>query len=379
MLSAQKLAGAFQEEGTSFFTGVPCSFFGDFLTVLASNTDGTAIRHVAAPSEAEAVALAVGHHVTTGKIPVVYMQNSGLANSVDSFTSLTHRTVMGVPMILCITWRGEPGTRDEPHHSQMGAILLPLLELLNIPYEHAPSTDEEIRETINRLYGQARKDSQPVALIFKKNQIENGCCVVTSPLAPKATMTREQALELMLEKTKGALLFGNLGKTSRELFEIRERRNETHAEDLLVTGAMGSVSGIALGAALHTQKTVVILDGDSSLLMRLGSGTMIGQIKPKNVVHVIFDNGGNESTGNQPGAAPHFQWTECLKAFGYASVQMIQTPTELNSVSIADLPKPAALVIKVGGASRPSLGRPLLSPEENKRIFMEALSKKNDG
>lgn len=379
MISAQKLARAFQEKGTSFFTGVPCSFFGDFLVVLASKHDGETVCHVAAPSEAEAMALAVGHYVTTGRIPVVYMQNSGLANAVDSLTSLTHRTVMSIPIVLCITWRGEPGIQDELHHKHMGAILLPLLDLLGIPYEHTPSTDQEVRETIARLYARARTDSQPVALIFRKNLIENGVCATLNPIVQDAVMTREQVLEILLQKTTNTLVFANLGKTARELYEIRERRCESHSSDLLITGAMGSVSGIGLGAALHTDKTVVILDGDSSLLMRLGTGPMIGQLKPKNLVHVVFDNGGNESTGNQPGSAPQMDWMNSLRAFAYRSVQELRSLEEVRALSIEELQKPAALIIKVDGGSRPSLGRPVLSPKENKRLFMDFLKKKDNG
>ena len=77
---------------------------------------------------ARAVATAAGHYMATGRIPCVYMQNSGLGNVVNPMTSMLDRGVFSIPMLLLVGWRGEPGKKDEPHHKIQGNITAQLLK-----------------------------------------------------------------------------------------------------------------------------------------------------------------------------------------------------------------------------------------------------------
>ena len=115
-MKCEDLWGIFEKEGLAFFTGVPDSTFDDWMKFLAA-THGKGLRNIVACNECEAVAVAAGHHLATGGLAVVYMQNAGLGKAVNPLTSLADPEVYSIPMILMIGWRGEPGKKDEPHES----------------------------------------------------------------------------------------------------------------------------------------------------------------------------------------------------------------------------------------------------------------------
>ena len=86
------------------------------------------------------------------------------------------------------------------------------------------------------------------------------------------------------------------GFISRDLFNVNDKESNFY-----MIGSMGLASSIALGVAMkNTKKLIFVFDGDGNILMNLGSLVTIGSIKPKNLVHIIFDNGSHESTGGQP-------------------------------------------------------------------------------
>ena len=118
--------------GVNYFCGIPDSLLKSFSSYLESNAQE---RHVIAANEGNAIGLAIGYFVATNKIPMVYMQNSGLGNAIDPLVSLVDPTVLGIPMILLIGWRGQPGSADEPQHVKQGIITTELLKSLSIPYQ----------------------------------------------------------------------------------------------------------------------------------------------------------------------------------------------------------------------------------------------------
>ena len=80
--------------------------------------------------------MAIGYHLATGKIPLVYLQNSGLGNTINPLVSLASHKVYQIPMILLIGWRGEiknnKQLKDEPQHKEQGLITAKIIE--NIEY-----------------------------------------------------------------------------------------------------------------------------------------------------------------------------------------------------------------------------------------------------
>ncbi len=132
MLSPHDFHNLCTKHGIDFFTGVPDSLLKDFCAYITDHVREN--QHVIAANEGGAVALAVGHYLATGRLGLVYMQNSGQGNAVNPLTSLADPDVYSIPMILLIGWRGEPGIKDEPQHVKQGKITLKILDTLDIPY-----------------------------------------------------------------------------------------------------------------------------------------------------------------------------------------------------------------------------------------------------
>lgn len=85
-----------------------------------------------AANEGNCTALAAGYHLATGKVPVVYMQNSGIGNIINPVASLLNDKVYAIPCIFVVGWRGEPGIYDEPQHIYQGEVTVRLLEDMGI-------------------------------------------------------------------------------------------------------------------------------------------------------------------------------------------------------------------------------------------------------
>ena len=132
--------------GADFYTGVPDSQLKALCNYLMGTYGIDPKHHVIAANEGNCTALAAGYHLATGKVPVVYMQNSGEGNIINPVASLLNEKVYGIPMIFIIGWRGEPGVHDEPQHIYQGEVTLKLLEDMGIPSYviGKDTTDEEV-------------------------------------------------------------------------------------------------------------------------------------------------------------------------------------------------------------------------------------------
>lgn len=364
MLTDTELFNAVQGSGLEFVTGVPCSVFKDFLIYL--NEHGEIMRHVGATSEGEAVGIAAGYHVATGKVPLIYLQNSGLGNAVNPLTSLMDTEVYGIPALLFVSWRGEPGVKDEPQHKKMGRVMRNLLEVLEIPHEIVGDDPTKLVAQISRLATRAAVENRPVALVFPLHVMAKGA----PELPPSGALSREQALTVLLGKIGSQPVIGTTGKTSREIFEIRTQLGQTHETDFLTVGSMGCSSAIALGAALSSTKNIFLMDGDGALLMKMGTLATIGFYQPKNLTHIVLDNGAYESTGSQPTSSTVLDWQKLFESVGYQDVRFIETREALLELECAAGAGPCAIVVKVATGSRSDLGRPTETPVESKNNFM---------
>lgn len=134
--------------GADFYTGVPDSQLKPLCDYLMNTYGIDSKHHIIAANEGNGIALAAGYNLSTGKVPVVYMQNSGEGNIVNPITSLLNDNVYAIPAILIIGWRGEPGIHDEPQHIYQGKITLKLLEDLGIItcIINEETTEEELKE-----------------------------------------------------------------------------------------------------------------------------------------------------------------------------------------------------------------------------------------
>ncbi|MBS3085520.1 phosphonopyruvate decarboxylase [Candidatus Pacearchaeota archaeon] len=373
MIICEDLFEIFKKNDLTFFTGVPDSVFKDWMSFLADKHNKK-LTNIIACNECEATAIATGYHLATGKVGVVYMQNAGLGKAVNPLTSLCDKEVYSIPLILMIGWRGEPGNKDEPQHKKMGRIMVPLLKTLEIPYAIMPDNKEKVDLIISKAKQIAVEKNQPVAIIIKKETFTK----YSSRINYKQTyeMTREEAIKTILDSLSGSeAIISTTGKASRELFEYRiSKHHKPH--DFYTVGSMGCASSIAFGIALQIpNRKIVILDGDGAVLMQLGTLATIGHYKPKNILHLIFDNNSHESTGGQPTVSNTVDFKKIALASGYGFAKIVYTKkqviTAINKINY--LKGPAMLVIKVKNGSRLDLGRPTKTPLENKTVFMKFL------
>src|SRR6187401_2883268 len=159
-------AGSFIEHlrglGYSQFVGVPCSFFTSFINYVI---DDPSLDYIGATSEGEAVGNSLGAALA-GRKTVTMCQNSGLGNMVNPLTSLNYP--FKIPTLLIVTWRGQPGVKDEPQHEQMGRIMHQLLDTLETPWLPFPQTNDEIAEVIARSDAAMVEQQRPFALVLPK-------------------------------------------------------------------------------------------------------------------------------------------------------------------------------------------------------------------
>ena len=118
--------------GSDFYAGVPDSQLKALCNYLMDKYGIDPLHHVIGANEGNCAALAAGFHLATGKIPVVYMQNSGEGNVINPAASLLNDQVYAIPVIFIVGWRGEPGIHDEPQHIYQGEVTVKLLEDMGI-------------------------------------------------------------------------------------------------------------------------------------------------------------------------------------------------------------------------------------------------------
>src|SRR3972149_4980032 len=350
MVKPDTLFSLLSKKGLTFYTGVPCSIFKDLIICLNKNQK---VQHVRATSEGEAVGLAAGYFLAKKKNPIVYRQNSGLGNAVNPLTSLADRDVYSIPMLLFISWRGEPGVKDEPQHKKIGRVMLSLLTVLEIPYQVVDPG--RVEKQIDALLLKAKKQQRPVALIFKEDQIDK---LEGTGGQKEAGFTREEALEIILEKIGRDVIVSTTGKQSKEIFEIREKRHQSHEQDFLMVGSMGCALSTGLAIKLNTKKKTYVIDGDGAILMKMGTLATVGSYAPKNFVHIVIDNGAYESTGAQCTSSSIINWKKLFQSAGYGDIISVDNKSKLSKLRLTKLRSPAAVIVKVVAGSRKDLGRP---------------------
>lgn len=359
-----------------FFTGVPDSLLSPLCNYLMCKYGLDPKHHIIAANEGNCAAIASGYYLATGKIPVVYLQNSGEGNIINPVASLMNKKVYGIPCIFIIGWRGEPGVHDEPQHVYQGEVTLKLLEDVGIEYyvidnnTNANQVENQIKEWQTLL-----QNGKQVAFVVKKGALEFDNNVSYSN---SNVLYREEIIRHVIKISKYDPIVSTTGKASRELFEIREANGQGHGYDFLTVGSMGHSSSIALGVALNKpNKKIWCIDGDGAALMHLGSMAVIGSIKPKNLVHVLINNSAHESVGGMPTVAGDIDLPAIARACGYGHVVSVNDfnslDRELERIkSIDDL---CFIEIKAAIGARSDLGRPTVSARENMIAFITELNK----
>lgn len=370
MIQPKDFFEAMSARGVGFYAGVPDSLLANFCAYV--DDQGGRDQHLITANEGNAVALAMGYHMATGKLAMVYMQNSGLGNTVNPLTSLADPEVYKVPMLLVIGWRGEPGVKDEPQHVKQGRVTLEQLDVLEIPH-WVLDANSDVNAVLNAAFESLQQRNAPVALVVRKDTFSKYKSVKAR--AEKSSLARETALEQLLQLcADDDLIVSTTGKTSREVFELRVKHGQKQ-RDFLTVGGMGHTASIALGVSIgQPNRRVVCLDGDGSLLMHMGSMPVIADYKPKHFVHVLLNNESHESVGGQATSAARVNFAALAEAVGYAGYAQANDVLSLQQAwqSLATKTGPVLLEVKVKNGSRDDLGRPTTTAEQNKLAFMEA-------
>jgi len=358
-----------EEFNCSFFTGVPDSQLKELCYYLTQNESE---NHLICANEGNAVAVAAGEYLSTGRISVVYLQNSGLGNIVNPVASLLNNKVYGIPCIFVVGWRGEPEVKDEPQHIFQGEITLDLLNVLGI---HAividKDTDVDSLKTDLEKEIDYIKSGNSIAIVVRKGTFEP---IQKVKAKNEFVLIREQVIEKITKFTNDDLIVCTTGKASRELFEIREKEKQSHMYDFLTVGSMGHASSIAYGIAKNlSNKKVWCIDGDGAILMHLGAMSIIGNKKPKNFVHILINNQAHETVGGMATSSNTMDYCSVAKACGYAKQYRVLTEEELEkTLKIVKEGNELTFVeICVGLGSRQDLGRPTTTPQQNKTLFMK--------
>ncbi|KRX09472.1 hypothetical protein PPERSA_00751 [Pseudocohnilembus persalinus] len=373
-LEPKEFYNAIASQGIDFFTGVPDSLLKDFCGYITDNHPQE--KHIIAANEGAAVSLAAGYHLATGKIPVVYLQNSGLGNIINPIMSLAHQKVYSIPMIIIMGWRGEIGKKDEPQHLIQGKTMNGIITEMGINFEILPDYIEGAQEALESAVFNAKNRKCPQFLIVKRQCFTN--YKLQNKVINDYPMNREQALEILLPAMgQHDIVVSTTGFASRELYELREKYNQGHQRDFLTVGSMGHASSIALGISqVKKSRNVWCLDGDGAAIMHMGAMTQIGTLGGSNIKHVIMNNEAHDSVGAQPTCAGKIDFCTIAKGCGYKHVFSVSSEEELRQKAqeIENMEGPLLLEVKIRPGARKNLGRPKTSPIQNKEAFMQFMA-----
>jgi phosphonopyruvate decarboxylase len=384
-LDPQLLFSALLGQGVKGFAGVPCSILNHLILAAEASSE---VDYVAASVEGEAVAAASGIWLAGG-LGAVLMQNSGLGNAVNPLSSLC--IPYRIPVLMIVSWRGEPGKKDAIHHYPMGAATSGLFELLDIP-THVLREDTDVDRVVADAVAYMRKERKPAALIVPRGLFAKGAGAVGRPapvLEGRAVpaerpapvrfergelASRTDLLAAWLDRYPDEFAVSTTGYMSREV--------SSHGcvdRHFPMQGSMGFAPAIALGIArIEARRKVFVLDGDGALIMRLGSLATIGALAPKNLVHIVVDNGTYASTGGQLSVSPHVDFAAAALACGYTgAASCIGTDALADGLDWLDKEAgrgPLLLHVAVDESEAEGLDRPKLSPPEIADAFRAGLT-----
>ena len=370
-MKVEKLVGII---GSDFYTGVPDSQLKALCNYLMNTYGIDQKHHIIAANEGNCTALAAGYHLATGKIPVVYMQNSGEGNIINPVASLLNDKVYAIPMIFIVGWRGEPGVHDEPQHIYQGEVTVKLLEDMQVKtfIIGKETSDEEVAAAMEE-FKSVLADGKDVAFVVRKDALSYDGKV---KYENNNIMIREEIIQHIVKASGEDPIVSTTGKASRELFETRVANGQSHKYDFLTVGSMGHSSSIALGVALNKPDTKIwCVDGDGAVLMHMGSMAVLGANAPKNMIHVVINNGAHETVGGMPTVASKIDLVAIAKACGYPNAVRVDNFEDLDKELEAAKNRNELSMIEVQCSigARDDLGRPTTTALENKRNFMEYL------
>lgn len=372
MMPRSEFLNMLRDAGVEFISGVPDTLLNDLC--LALEAEWHRAGHVIAANEGNAIAIAAGHHLATGLVPLVYMQNSGLGNALNPLASLADVDVYAIPLVLLIGWRGHPDRSDWPQHHRQGIITPRLLAELGVPYHEVGPASSDVGSAVQWAVRTAESRSGPAAILVAPGVFDLTDKPDFSDHDDRSSISREQAIAAVLDVAPSDALFvATTGRASRELRALRMTRGEDTHHDFLNVGAMGHASSIAAGLALgQPQHPVICFDGDAALLMHMGALATNASLRLENLIHIVLNNGAHESVGGQPALGQRINLTSIASAAGFSSVVgPIATTEELHRGVVASLNGggPAFIDMWIRPGMRSDMPKLLFNPSDAKALM----------
>ena len=183
-------------------------------------------------------------------------------------------------------------------------------------------------------------------------------------------MIRKEAMEIISNEIGDEPIISANGYISRDLFNVKDKPSNFY-----MIGSMGLASSIGLGVALkNPRKRVFIFDGDGNILMNLGSLITTGSLKPKNLIHTVFDNSIHESTGGQPTHSKEINISKIASVSNYRVFSVkSKKDLEISLKKIQKIKGPILIHIRLSKGTKKS-SRVDISPEKIKSRFMSAIN-----
>lgn len=367
MLDTKLFGNELKKLGFEFYSGVPCSFLKNLINYAINDC-----QYIAAANEGDAVAIAAGAFIG-GRKSVVLMQNSGLTNAVSPLASLNYP--FKIPVLGFVSLRGEEGINDQPQHELMGQITTDILKILKINYEYLSCELEEAKKQLIRanefieknqsFFFVVKKETFKKEILHQQKQSSSINILKKQRVKNDTLSSRCEVLRIINSlKDRQTIQLATTGKTGRELYEIEDAFN-----NLYMVGSMGCVSSLGLGLALTSkEKEIVVIDGDGSLLMRMGSLGVNGYYNPLNMLHILLDNNSYDSTGGQSTVSNNVNFVDIAAACGYTNSIYVHNLLELeNYIKAWKLNKKLTfLYMKIAKGSKKNVGRPKVKPYEVK-------------
>ena len=351
----------------NFFSGVPDSVLKETKSFFEKMSDR---KHVIASNEGTATSICIGHHLATGSIPCVYLQNSGLGNAINPLISIAHKKVYSIPLLLLVGWRGAPGQKDEPQHLAKGKITAKLLNNLDIKF--CEIRNKKDFKKLKKLISYSKKNSKPIACLVKKSVFYNTDKKKKS--SNEKGILREIFINHLLNGIKkNTKIVASTGYISREIHQVRINNNNNNGNDFYMVGGMGHASAVALGLSISNARLPVIcLDGDGAMLMHLGSLANIGYYANSNFKHIVLNNLSHESVGGQKTNIEKINLSEVSIGMGYKSYMLIEKNEEIKKKieKFLKLKGPAFLEVRIKKGAIKNLQRPT-NLINIKKLFMK--------
>lgn len=362
----EKFILALREIGIDLILTNPCAKIKKVLILLRKFPEFDIMQLT---REEHGIGIACGAFLA-GKKPALLIQSTGLGNLINNLASLT--IAYKLPLIILCSWRG---IIDETIEAQkpLGQALEGIFDSLKVPIHKIKDENDlfELKRLGKKCY---EKNEISIFLLSPRLwsqtlEIEDVSLSGKTVISYERTFSEVKDIELSLTRYQAiseivnsipydCILVSNIGIPSKELFSIKDR-----ASNFYMTGSYGQVSAIGLGVARYTQKPVVVLDGDGSLLMSPSLLGMAARYSKNNLSIVCLDNGTYGSTGNQPTLTYEgLDLERVARSFGIIDTCKTSTEEELKKIFRSDrYPSFIHVKIKPGDVNTDPI--PLSNPE----------------